>query len=116
MALENEPFRWTAAEAASAISSDKITVEQYATSLLQRIEERDPIVKAWVYLDRDAVLAQAKHLDSVPKSQRGPLHGVAIAIKDVIFVKGRDGSFSHFPWPPLLLSSASIFHLYRHLL
>jgi Asp-tRNA(Asn)/Glu-tRNA(Gln) amidotransferase A subunit family amidase len=33
-------------------------------------------------------MAQAEALDAVPKAERGPLHGVAIAVKDVIYTKG----------------------------
>jgi amidase len=33
------------------------------------------------------VIKQAQALDAVPQSERGPLHGVAIAVKDVIYTK-----------------------------
>lgn len=65
-----------------------LTVEAYANSLLTRIKERDHIVKAWVYLDPEFVIEQAKKLDQIPKEERGPLHGVAVGVKDVILTKG----------------------------
>lgn len=34
------------------------------------------------------VLSQARALDQIPQAQRGPLHGVAGAIKDVMNTKG----------------------------
>lgn len=40
----------TATEVASLLEQDSITVEAYARALLGRIDERDGIVKAWVYL------------------------------------------------------------------
>lgn len=83
-----EPFRLTAVEALQAFSSGTLTVEEYAQSLLRRIEERDPVVKAWAHINPSQVIEQAKALDRVPKDQRGPLHGVAVAIKDVIYTKG----------------------------
>lgn len=83
-----EPFRWTAVEALQAFSTGSLTVEQYAESLLGRIQERDPIVNAWAHIDPSQVLEQAKALDRLPKDQRGPLHGVAVAVKDVIYTKG----------------------------
>lgn len=86
--MATEPFRLTAVQALQAFNSDSLTVEQYAESLLGRIKERDPIVKAWAHIDPSQVLQQAKALDKVPKDQRGPLHGVAVAIKDVIYTKG----------------------------
>ncbi|KAF5567399.1 amidase [Fusarium phyllophilum] len=62
-------------------------VEQYASSLLERIQQRDDDVKAWAYLDPKAVLEQARELDQVPKDQRGPLHGLPVGIKDIILTK-----------------------------
>lgn len=82
-----DPFRLSAVDARQAFESDSLTVEDYARSLLHHVQERDEIVKAWIYLDADQVLENAKALDSIPKSQRGPLHGVAVAIKDVIYTK-----------------------------
>jgi len=65
-----------------------LTVEDYAKSLLARIKARDDVVKAWAYLDPELVLTQARKLDLIPAEQRGPLHGVAIGVKDVILTKG----------------------------
>lgn len=39
-------------------------------------------------LDKASVLSQARSLDQVPHAQRGPLHGAAISIKDVMDTKG----------------------------
>ena len=83
-----ESYSLTATEVIAKIREGDLTVEQYATSLLTRIQERDPIVKAWVYINAEQVLAEAKRLDQVPIEERGPLHGVAVAVKDVIYTKG----------------------------
>ncbi|KAM0214210.1 hypothetical protein ACHAQI_003834 [Fusarium lateritium] len=66
----------------------ELTVEQYASSLLDRISRRDDDVRTWSYLNSRAVLDQARELDKVPSSQRGPLHGLPVAIKDIILTKG----------------------------
>ena len=84
-----EPYRWTASQAAASIKQGDLTVESYAESLLARIKERDPVTQAWAYLDPDYVLEQARKLDSIPPEKRGPLHGVAIGVKDVILTKGK---------------------------
>jgi Asp-tRNA(Asn)/Glu-tRNA(Gln) amidotransferase A subunit family amidase len=83
-----EPYRLTASEAVSLIQKGDLTVEQYAKSLLARVEERDHVVRAWAYLDPEFVLVQARKLDQIPPEKRGPLHGVAIGVKDVILTKG----------------------------
>ena len=86
--MEPEPHRLTATDALQLIQSNKLTVESYARSLLSRIDSRDAAVKAWVHLNPDAVLEQARLLDKIPADQRGPLHGVPIAVKDVMYTKG----------------------------
>lgn len=83
-----EAYRLTAAEALSQIRAGDMSVEAYARSLLRRIEERDAAVGAWAYLDPDFVLEQARALDKVPEAERGPLHGLAVGVKDVIYTKG----------------------------
>lgn len=83
-----DSYNLTATELLAKFKADELTVEQYAESLLAHIKARDPIVKAWAYLDPELVLAQAKALDKIPKESRGPLHGVAVGVKDVIYTKG----------------------------
>jgi Asp-tRNA(Asn)/Glu-tRNA(Gln) amidotransferase A subunit family amidase len=85
--MGNNLYQLTATEVLAKIKSDEVTVEDYARSLLKRIEARDEAVQAWAYLDPDYVIKQAKELDAVPRPERGPLHGVAIAVKDVIYTK-----------------------------
>ena len=83
-----EPYRLTASEAVALMKKGDLTVEDYAKSLLARAKERDHVIKAWAYLDTEFVLAQARKLDQIPLEKRGPLHGVAIGVKDVILTKG----------------------------
>jgi len=83
-----EPYRLTTSEALPLLKSGELTVEAYARSLLARIKQRDHVVKAWAFLDPEFVLEQAKKLDQIPAEQRGPLHGIPVGVKDVIFTKG----------------------------
>ncbi|CAH0057652.1 unnamed protein product [Clonostachys solani] len=82
-----EPYLLTATECLEKFKDGSLTVEAYARSLLSRIEQRDPVVKAWTYLDPAYVIEQAKALDQIPPAKRGPLHGVSIAVKDVMYTK-----------------------------
>ena len=90
-----EPYRLTASKAFALMLKGDLTVEDYAKSLLARIKERDEVVKAWAYLDPEFVLTQAKKLDQIPAEKRGPLHGIAIGVKDVILTKGSIHPSSH---------------------
>ncbi|POR35589.1 Glutamyl-tRNA(Gln) amidotransferase subunit A [Tolypocladium paradoxum] len=80
--------RLTATEVRELIRSDKVTVEEYAWALIERFEERDDDVHAWVHYDTDLIIAEARRLDDVPAAKRGQLHGVAVGIKDIFLTKG----------------------------
>ena len=77
-----EPWRLTASEAAAAVASGDLTSEALVRSCLERIEDRESEVRAWVHLDPDYALEQAREADR--KGGRGPLHGVPFGVKDVI--------------------------------
>jgi Asp-tRNA(Asn)/Glu-tRNA(Gln) amidotransferase A subunit family amidase len=71
----------TASEAREQLDRGEITSEQLVGDCLARIEARDPAIDAWVFLDPDLALAQARARDSEPP--RGLLHGIPVAIKDI---------------------------------
>lgn len=81
----------TATAASELIRNGSLTVENYARALFRRIDERDKDVQAWQFLDREQVIQNAKALDAVPQSERGPLHGIPIGVKDVLYTKGKFG-------------------------
>ncbi|MBT5108587.1 MAG: amidase [Rhodospirillaceae bacterium] len=76
------PNELSAHEAAAQIESGALTSEALVAACLDRISERDGVVKAWIAMDRDQALAQARERDREPR--RGPLHGVPFAVKDII--------------------------------
>ncbi len=58
------------------------SAEERVRECLERIEAREGELRAWVYLDADAALAQARARDA--ETPRGPLHGLPVGVKDVI--------------------------------
>jgi Asp-tRNA(Asn)/Glu-tRNA(Gln) amidotransferase A subunit family amidase len=56
--------------------------EKLVQACLERIAARDGELAAWVHVNADASLAQARALDRQPAL--GPLHGVPVGIKDII--------------------------------
>lgn len=68
--------------------TDRVVETRLAT-LSRQIRERDRTLRAFVDLrsDRD-ITARARDLDRLPAGQRGALHGVALAIKEIIDVAG----------------------------
>lgn len=85
----------TVTAALARLRAGTLTVEAYAQSLLRRIAHRDGAVRAWAYLDPEGVLSQARALDKIPVAERGPLHGLPIGVKDVIYTKGERKQMKH---------------------
>ena len=65
-----------------------MSVRARAEALLERIAARDGALRCYVALDPPAVLREADRLDALPAAARGPLHGVPLAVKDIIDVAG----------------------------
>src|SRR5205823_9944985 len=68
--------------AAAEIAAGRLTAEALAGACLDRIAARELVVGAFHHLDRDAALAEARQRDASEPS--GPLHGIPIAVKDLI--------------------------------
>src|SRR5260370_5508626 len=84
--MAEDLVKLTATEAAAEIARGTVSAEDYARACLDHIDAVDGEIKAFVHLDRDHVLAQARALDE-RRAQRhsiGPLHGIPLAIKDII--------------------------------
>ena len=74
--------RLSASEVAPLIGEGSISSESLVESCLERIAAREPSVRAWVFLDPDAALKQARKMDRI--KPLGPLHGIPIGVKDII--------------------------------
>ena len=77
-----DPASLSARAAAAEIASGRLSSEALTRAYLDRIAAREQIVHAWQYLDSEQALAEARQRDREPP--RGPLHGVPIAVKDLI--------------------------------
>jgi len=71
----------TAVEAVAAIEAGTLTSEKLVRDCLDRIAQRDGIVKAWAHLDPDQAIAHAKAADAV---RGGLLRGIPVGVKDII--------------------------------
>jgi amidase len=78
----NETNRYSAAEAAALLAKGKLTAVKLAEDCLARVAAREEAVQAWSYIDPQQVLADARARDA--EKPRSPLHGIPVAIKDII--------------------------------
>lgn len=76
----------SATRAAALIASGELSSEALVRACLDRIAQREPAVHAWSYVDPDMAIREARARDAMPPI--GPLHGVPVAVKDVIDVAG----------------------------
>lgn len=84
---QKELWQLTASEALPLLRSGQLKAAEYVRELVRRIQSRDQDVKAWVFFSPIHALQQAQKLDDIPVAQRGPLHGLPVALKDVILTK-----------------------------
>ena len=78
----NELCTLSASEAVDRIRSGTLTSEDLTQACLERIGEREKDVDAWMHLDADYSLAQARARDQA--KDRGPIHGLPFAVKDIM--------------------------------
>ena len=78
--------RLTAVETAAAIRAGETTAVEVAQAHLDRIAAVDGKVHAFLHVDAEGALAQAKRVDAGELT--GPLAGVPLALKDVMTMDG----------------------------
>ncbi|MFY0692755.1 MAG: amidase [Paracoccaceae bacterium] len=84
-----DPHTLSATEAALRIREGRLSSVDLVKSCLKRISETEEALKAWACLDEEKALAQAEEADRIRKSGKpvGALHGVPVALKDIIDTK-----------------------------
>ena len=85
-----EPFELTVAQAAGAIRRGELSPVALMESLLGRIRELEPSLKAWVTLEPEVALEAAHRAERALQGGDpvGLLHGVPVGIKDIYYTAG----------------------------
>jgi aspartyl-tRNA(Asn)/glutamyl-tRNA(Gln) amidotransferase subunit A len=73
-----------------ALARHEVTAVQATEAYLGRIQQYDGVLQSFITVTADQALAQAKTADAESERgrRRGPLHGVPLALKDLIAVAG----------------------------
>ena len=113
-ALVQDPGR--VRDIAAAMASGALTSEALVHRCLDRIAEVDGKVQAWIHVLADEALATARALDAERRAGvvRSTLHGIPIAVKDVIDVRGlptRANSPSRADIAPATADATVVAHL-----
>lgn len=80
--MSKDLSKLTATEIAAGVTAGTFTAEAVTQACLDRIAEREDVVGAWEFLDADIALAQARAVDGA--SEKGPMAGVPVGVKDII--------------------------------
>ncbi|WP_342364112.1 amidase [Terrarubrum flagellatum] len=80
----------TACELAGAIARGSVSASEAVAAAYARIDELEPKVRAWAWLDRENAAKTAAAMTDEARAGRlrGPLHGVPVGVKDVFHVEG----------------------------
>jgi len=84
-------LHWMSSSAAArAIATRELSPVELVRALLARIGRLDPRLNAFIRVEADAALkeARAAEAEAAQGRLRGPLHGVPVGVKDIIDVRG----------------------------
>ena len=73
-------------EIASNIKDSQLTSVEICEKYIERINKYEKDVNAWAHLNKKLVLEKAAESDDYRRSGKptGPLHGIPVALKDII--------------------------------
>jgi Asp-tRNA(Asn)/Glu-tRNA(Gln) amidotransferase A subunit family amidase len=80
----------SAVEVARRIANGDLTSEAMVKACFARIDELEPSIRAWAFIDRELALERAREADDLVRGSKGvgPLHGVPVGLKDIIDTAG----------------------------
>ena len=86
-----EPLHYLSIDkAGSLIRAGKLSPVDLTESYLERIDRLNPTLQSYIRVEKDSARADAKAMDKeIARGHfRGPLHGIPIALKDLVDTKG----------------------------
>ncbi|UNB53144.1 amidase [Mycolicibacterium sp. YH-1] len=85
-----QPYQLSITAAAALLASGEMSPVELTRSVLQRAHEVEPDVQAYALLCDDAAMASAMQAEQelTRGEHRGPLHGIPLAVKDLVATAG----------------------------
>lgn len=90
MTKSSELINLSISEAAAALQNGETSAVALAEATLARIKQTEPTVNAYATVPEQLALEAAQRADTeiAAGNYRGPLHGIPIGVKDIIYTKG----------------------------
>ncbi len=85
--VDSMQLAWaTATDAARWVRDGVVSAEELIGACLEQVRRQQPRVQAWAFLDETHALDQARAADQARREGAaiGPLHGIPVAVKDII--------------------------------
>ncbi len=91
-----ELWRLSGLELRAIITAKEVKPSEIMTAVLARIEKRNPKLNAFCTITQDSAMADAQQADKKMgrAKDQGPLFGLPVSIKDLIFTKGIRTTFA----------------------
>ena len=85
-----ESYELSIVEAGAALRDGSLTALQLTESVLSRLESTEPLLNAYITVTADLAREQASAADDAMRDGRdlGPLHGIPVALKDLVDTAG----------------------------
>ncbi|MCH8111991.1 MAG: amidase, partial [Proteobacteria bacterium] len=86
-----DPTAWSLVEVAEAILGKEVSCLEVTQACLTRAETQQPTLNCFISLEADEARRQAKEADAALArgDVRGPLHGIPLAHKDLLYRAGK---------------------------
>ena len=81
-----EAYTLSVSDAAEQVRSGQLAPTDYVGALLDRIDTHEPDLQAWVTIDREAVVSDARQREQEPAP--GIMAGVPVGLKDIFYTAG----------------------------
>jgi len=81
-----KPYMMSLTEASNKIKSGEISPIELTESLLDRINETEPLIHAWVTIDQEKVRQDA--INTTTADTKNKLQGIPIGVKDIYYTAG----------------------------
>ena len=95
-----DPADLPATQAARRLADGSLSAVEMTEALLARIADREPVLRAFAWLDPALALRQARALDAARRAGRaaGPLHGLSLGVKDVLDTADQPSQYGSPIW------------------
>jgi aspartyl-tRNA(Asn)/glutamyl-tRNA(Gln) amidotransferase subunit A len=110
--MPDTPAFQTLATLSAAIAAGRLSPVALVEACLARIDRLEPKLRAFVSVDRDGALLAAEAADRAIRAGHavGPLHGIPVAVKDLVEIEGKVAMGGTAAWRQRVAGTTATLH------